>query len=262
MFCALTMPFFPATRSGFWSVCSINNGTTVTKRISIFRKGLFCLHLSVLFALATTLLLCVFLKLNFFPILNFPYMSVNSFPCSICDKQVRSDTIFCDYCELWVHRKCNFLSKSDFQKLVESDNSDLWSCFKCNCELFPMNRSDLQTPLITGRTKKSTDSSHPAPTDGDDVFLANIFDCNNVDIQEFNSLNFQNDQLSFFHLNICSLNKHFDSLNFFFQSVNDFIVIALSETRISSKLSSYSLDNYISPVIHLLNLLLVAHPFS
>ena len=41
-----------------------------------------------------------------------------------------------------VHPKCNRLNSADFKKLVETDESEVWSCYKCNCTLFPLNTDE------------------------------------------------------------------------------------------------------------------------
>ena len=44
--------------------------------------------------------------------------------CSICNKLIKNDAIFCNFCELWVHPKCNRLNADDFKKLVQTDDSE------------------------------------------------------------------------------------------------------------------------------------------
>ena len=39
---------------------------------------------------------------------------------------------FCNFCELWVHPDCNHLSQTEFQELVDSDDSEPWTCIRCN----------------------------------------------------------------------------------------------------------------------------------
>ena len=38
------------------------------------------------------------------------------YPCSVCVKDVKSDAIQCDICDLWVHRACSKLSKYEMKK--------------------------------------------------------------------------------------------------------------------------------------------------
>ena len=121
-------------------------------------------------------------------------------PCSICGKQVNTDGVFCNSCNLWVHPDCNHLGEVEFKILIDSDDSEPWSCIKCN--LNALNHADNR--------------------------------CEYFDAESFNSHNFENKHLSFLHLNISSLDKHFDNFDTFLQSINHcFKVIGLTETRIN-----------------------------
>ena len=65
------------------------------------------------------------------------------FPCSICEKSVNKNqkSVYCNNCDLWVHKKCEGLSDDEFQKLVEEDDEVPWFCLVCqiklNAEIFP-----------------------------------------------------------------------------------------------------------------------------
>jgi len=184
-------------------------------------------------------------------------MSTNlQFPCSICDKQVRDsvDAIFCDFCKLWVHR----LSKSDFQTLVQSSDSEIWSCLKCNCNLFPFN------PLSPSKVNLNchhlpSSSSHSFSKFFNDMNSAyddiddyrdceeshDNLDCKYYDISEFNSLTSSSNFFSFLHLNISSMSKHFDNFTTFLGSLqHQFNIIAVTESRIlkSSSYPNFDLD--------------------
>ena len=65
---------------------------------------------------------------------------MGKFPCSICNKQVLSNAIFCDSCELWVHLRCSSLGYTEFQIL--SKNEKKWFCQNCYKELFPFHNLD------------------------------------------------------------------------------------------------------------------------
>ena len=62
------------------------------------------------------------------------------FPCSYCNKNVKSDSIFCDSCKLWVHLKCSKLTKVEFDKLA--NQNDDWYCKKCYQQMFPFQNLD------------------------------------------------------------------------------------------------------------------------
>ena len=53
-------------------------------------------------------------------------------PCSICGKQVNTDGVFCNSCNLWVHPDCHHLGEVEFKILIDSDDFEPWSCIKCN----------------------------------------------------------------------------------------------------------------------------------
>ena len=36
------------------------------------------------------------------------------FPCSVCDRNVNTDGIYCTNCLQWVHRKCNGATKQEY----------------------------------------------------------------------------------------------------------------------------------------------------
>lgn len=55
--------------------------------------------------------------------------------CPICYKGVGSNSIYCDGCKNWVHRKCTNLSVKEFEDLGKNEMS--WFCKKCISEIFP-----------------------------------------------------------------------------------------------------------------------------
>ena len=135
------------------------------------------------------------------------------FPCSICNKSVDNDAIFCNFCEHWVHPKCNQLNTLEFNKLVESDDSEAWSCFKCNCILFPFNSDFEQDSLnIPSDSVTKGDLLSNSTLFADQHFDSpDSLDCKYYDSPSFNEMisasNFKSDSsTSFFHLNINSLN--------------------------------------------------------
>ena len=133
------------------------------------------------------------------------------FPCSICGIQVNTDAIFCNSCELWVHFKCNHLSQAEINSLVDSDDSDPWSCIKCN--LNALNHVDNS--------------------------------CDYYDISSFNTRNFDQKLLSFLHLNISSSDKHFVNFHTMLQSLNHpFKIIGITETRIKSEDIDFPIENF------------------
>ena len=55
--------------------------------------------------------------------------------CSICNKQVKYESIFCDLCQHLVHPYCNGIDKKQLGELGESE--DKWYCISCNLKIYP-----------------------------------------------------------------------------------------------------------------------------
>ena len=149
-------------------------------------------------------------------------------PCSICGKQVSGDSIFCNSCNCWVHPNCNLLSKSEFDLRVNLDDTESWCCLKCSCGSLP-EACFVKDPSVFPNSNYNHGNNN----------------CNFYDISSFNHKQFDNNCLSFLHTNICSLNKHFDNLQAFLNSLNhNFKVIGVSENRIKSDEIHYNLEGY------------------
>ena len=55
--------------------------------------------------------------------------------CSICQKLVKYEAIFCDACQHLVHPYCNGINKQELETL--STVTDNWYCLTCNLSIFP-----------------------------------------------------------------------------------------------------------------------------
>ena len=180
--------------------------------------------------------------------------------CSICDKLVsdKCNAIFCNLCNSWVHQRCNHLSKSDFEKLCNSSDSDSWFCFKCNSTIFPFNDQD--TNLGTNKNTSSTNSKFTEyrslfselNRNNDSSNFDNVnMNCKYYEIEEFNSIQHRKKCLSAFHLNIASIYSHFDELcTLIDQLQHDFSIIAITETRIKSDTPNVNLSLPAYTMIH------------
>ena len=173
------------------------------------------------------------------------------FPCSICEKSVHTNqkSVYCNNCDLWVHKKCEGLSDDEFQKLVEEDDEVPWFCLVCqiklNAEIFPFGvlsklepldpygidlRGHLQTlsPFET-RTK----SENLNDFDIDDNIVNTIYSKYHT-LNEVSQLNLTRKNFSIFHTNIRSLSKHIDSLHTQLCSTNiPFDIIGIIEKKTS-----------------------------
>ena len=68
------------------------------------------------------------------------------FPCSVCDRNVNTDGIYCTNCLQWVHRKCNGTTKQEYQILSEEPDDYPFTCIMCtiehNAQIFPLTFLD------------------------------------------------------------------------------------------------------------------------
>ena len=67
--------------------------------------------------------------------------------CNICDKNVRENAkaICCDFCENWVHIRCNYISPTRYLQLSEEDNHEDFLCNKCFNHKEPFGLEDNKT---------------------------------------------------------------------------------------------------------------------
>ena len=61
------------------------------------------------------------------------------FPCGICLKPVAKNhkAVKCDYCDLWIHIKCNKINTQTYNLLL-NDNS-AWYCLLCSKKFIPFS---------------------------------------------------------------------------------------------------------------------------
>ena len=174
------------------------------------------------------------------------------FPCSICEKSVNKNqkSVYCNNCDLWVHKKCEGLSNDEFQKLVEEDDEVPWFCLVCqiklNAEIFPFGvlskfelldlygidlPSHLQTLPSFETHSKLENLPHINDSDIDDNIVNTIFSKYHT-LNEISQLNLSRKNFSIFHTNIRSLSKHIDSLHTQLCSTNiPFDIIGITETK-------------------------------
>lgn len=202
--------------------------------------------------------------------------------CSICTKKIGNnvESIFCDLCSQWVHRKCiKNLSSKDYSTLCS--NNDNWYCPPCQSNIFPFytleddefifccnnyyyNMSSdvkntcrrlLSLKFNIFHEKHDTSGSESVSTTLDDIDSNNHLDfidnCDFIlDPKEniFSSLG--GSELSLIHINIRSIRQNFESLQYFLsQFESKFDVIALTETWLDSKTNQedYNIEGYKPP---------------
>ena len=194
---------------------------------------------------------------------------VVKYPCSVCEKSVRidSEAIQCDNCDLWVHRKCNNISLSEYEELIDDGNTEKWFCIICINSSLPFSQCDdknfycgingvttetnLENMSFSMSQKDQQLSKHISKliienTDPDNT--NNNF-CKYYDINKFTNSNFISDSsFSVLHLNIASLTCHLEELKILLQLTHySFDIIAISETKIQRNqevISDISIPNY------------------
>ena len=179
-------------------------------------------------------------------------------PCGICQKSVgvKHKAICCDICNRWIHIACNNLDRKTYSKLQESNKN--WFCITCVKKEIPVaSQSDNELKNIySGR--------HITPFKSKDIesFTAKINNRINknpeevskkslyYDINEFNNLGTakKTPQFSLMHLNISSLQYHFEELNDLLEtSKTKFSVIGITESCLKkgvTPISNINLQNY------------------
>ena len=154
----------------------------------------------------------------------------------------------------WVHLKCNELNTSYFKTLVNSSDTEVWSCLKCNCELFPFNSyfehqqegqcpSNLTSNIPQEIQNFFTEMKSSFGSNFQDEELLSNINCKYYDKSEFHTLSSSSNFFSFLHLNISSIPKHFDNFQCFLNTLqHHFKVLAITESRILKSCSELNFD--------------------
>ena len=185
-----------------------------------------------------------------------------SYLCGICERPIDDDkesSILRDFCNSWIHPKCNHLNFLDFQR-ISGNNSDPRLCFKCTSETFPFgnvinqnfhsfihNNPEMNESSVGKYTNdKSISTLNPPPNytllfnqfneltaESNKKNPENFINCRNLDIDEIQKMKIEPNSISLFHINSCSLNKNFEDLEYLLKATNKtFDIITISETRI------------------------------
>ena len=141
--------------------------------------------------------------------------------------------------------KCNGMSS----KFI----SDVWLCKICNSEALPFGETSDDNNLRHFKSyfkhlNSVSESFSTFDNDIDNDYVDNFaqINCKYYSPEDFASIPSKSKSLSFFHLNIASLEKHFDELCSLFSRLNHkFDIIGISESRIHSSPFSYiNLEGY------------------
>ena len=183
---------------------------------------------------------------------------VPQFPCSA------KCSIFCDFCKLWVHIKCNNFNYVDYQYL--SGSNDPWYCLNCNSEIYALGklskqnfmsfiRDNLTDSLKFDYMNSTSTLVLKQPANLSQLFNQfnditdnhtnrdpdNVVKCRYYDIDEIQTLDIPNKSksLSMFHINTCSLSKNFDDLEYLLKTTNmNFDIIEIPEIRITKNMNN------------------------
>ena len=201
-----------------------------------------------------------------------------SYPCSVCCKNVLSDAVFCDHCNQWVHKKCNYLSEKEFQDLIDDDETKPFCCIKCftnNLAFSNTSEADFYCLIKCGTIidKKLLDKSDLKIIESQDYLkklnnhLSQAYlspeeesndnsspvNCNYYTPEEFVNSNFQSSRsFSVYHVNIHSIIRHIDTLRCLLVMLNfTFDILLISESKLQKDVDSpvdITIPGYQKPV--------------
>ena len=169
------------------------------------------------------------------------------YPCSVCSKSVNKNqkAIQFDHCNSWSHASCNGISKSEYESLVQEDESIPSHCLPCqtlNCanifpfsflsrsELLDINGVDLPSQLTNLLPFEISSRLNNLPNLNDFDLDQNL-DSKYRKVSKLSSTK-TNQTFSLFHVNIRRLTKHFDELQTLINSAKiPFDILGITESK-------------------------------
>ena len=144
--------------------------------------------------------------------------SVQSEYCRVCEKKAdKCKSFFCKSCFRWSHAKCNGISSKFLH--------DLWLCGTCIRESLPFQHPHDESKKSDVDMSEFKHYFHQLNDIGDSDFDNDLsINCKYYDCSDFVSITDKAISVSFFHLNLSSLVKHFDELSSLFLSFNMILV--------------------------------------
>lgn len=169
---------------------------------------------------------------------------VVKFPCGICNKQVNNNhkALCCDICQKWIHIKCNFITKTEYEKF--KDDSQSWYCLKCLKDIIPfagINNDSLfktfqgiaETNLDFECINESYQSAFAISSNDDTEIEINHEVIPYIHPTDIRKCKIGEKSLGVLHLNISSISSHIDDLKILLSLIKNKIdIICLSESRI------------------------------
>jgi len=192
---------------------------------------------------------------------------VIKYPCGICEKAVAKNhnALMCDICDKWVHIKCNCISKDLYNSYILENNNPLlnesdkskWICIKCvnsnlpfssiNDDSFYLNSKGIHSDCcdfdkfnfsLNPSDKQITNQISKMIVENTDPDNDNNF-CKYYETEEFVKAKFDNlSNFSVFHLNIASLQFHFEELKILLSMLDfEFDCIMITETKLQKNIN-------------------------
>ena len=169
------------------------------------------------------------------------------YPCTVCGRSVAKNhkALQCDYCDQWVHIKCNLIDKKTYELLKQDETP--WSCIKCTENIFPFIQADLPVNNHNHLTTKQQEiindlnqiKDDPENTPSSKYYTPDGFNKN---------ITFSNKDFLLLHLNISSLSFHYEELhNFLVNMPTKPSIFGISESRLKKNnpsLINISLPGY------------------
>ena len=195
---------------------------------------------------------------------------VIKYPCGVCEKAVAEthNALQCDICDKWVHIKCNFVSKDLYNSYIHENEGDKskWICINCinsnlpfstlNEKSFYLNSRGIHNDCDLDKFNFSLDPSDKQITDQISKMIIESTDpdnnnnfCQYYETEDFVRAKFDNiSNFSVFHLNIASLQFHFEELKIILNMLDfEFDCIMITETKIQKNMNpkiSIDIPNY------------------
>ena len=166
--------------------------------------------------------------------------------CGICLEPVAKNhkAVKCDYCDLWIHIKCNKINTQTYNLLL-NDNS-AWYCLVCSKTFIPfsiLNENEFHS-AIQGKKiefnilfrKRSTLESTVVDKLNDAIHESNLENSSQYFLKDdlnktFNTIDCKG--TNFFHMNISSLTYNIDQLHTLLSEINiNFDLIGITKSRL------------------------------
>ena len=185
--------------------------------------------------------------------------------CNVCYKNINKNhrALKCKTCDHKVHIHCNKISPQTYQRLKEKENSEIWMCISCHNDVFPFrtldsdsdesetNIQDLDVRL-NQKDKKTLELISSLILENSDPDNENASFCKYYKRKTFRKSKFDNkSSLSIFHLNIASLQYHFDDILILLDSLDfTFDILTFSETKLKVYDKPRQIKNDFYDIIH------------